>query len=545
MKKKILFVNESSSVLSGFGTYGKEILSRLYKSNKFEIAEFAIGASLEHVRANPVPWRVYANNVQESDGRYREFMQNRNNHFGEWRFNRVLLDYHADIVFDPRDPYNFTFEAISPLRKYYHWSIMPTCDSAPIREQWIEMFETADSVFAYTDWGGEIMRKQSHGTIKYIGSASPGVNLDVLKPVADKKAHRKAHGFNEDAIIIGTVMRNQMRKLYPDLFHALRLFLDKYPEISDNVYLYCHVAYPDTAGWDIPYWLKFFGVEDRVLFSYVCMQTRLPFASKFQDSKTYSPYSNAATGVLPTVSYGYTEEQMGDMYNLFDAYIQYATCEGAGMPQLEAAACGLPLMAVDYSGMADIVAKTKGFPLKVERMFFDHGTGAIRALPDDDYCADTFARFVNMTKEQRSIYSKNSRKAAEKYFDWDKTGDKLIQHFDSLVLENRQGRWDSPPELYRVPNKIPGSINTTKGFVNWLYMEVIREPHRINSVEALNLTKDLNLGFVTDGGRMQPVTPQEIFELFRAVAENKILCEKIRCGILKPPHTDYIEYANK
>ena len=44
-KKRILFVTESHKLASGFGTYGKEVISRIHKSGKYEIAEFACYAS--------------------------------------------------------------------------------------------------------------------------------------------------------------------------------------------------------------------------------------------------------------------------------------------------------------------------------------------------------------------------------------------------------------------------------------------------------------------------------------------------------------------
>lgn len=544
MKKKILFVNEYSTALSGFGTYGKEVLSRLYSSGKFEIAEFAIGATTEDVITNRPRWKTYPNNVREGDARHNDFHRSRNNVFGEWRFNRIALDFQPDIVFDIRDPWCFTFEGISPLRKFYHWCIMPTVDSEPQREQWLEMFEKADSVFTYSDWGGDVLNRQTCGKVKYIGTASPGVNLNTLKPVADKKEHRKLHGIEDDAIIFGTVMRNQVRKLYPDLFHAFRIFIDKYPELAKKAYLYCHVSYPDGAGWDIPYWLKYFNVEDKVLFSYFCSVKQLPFYGKFQDSRTYSPWSNAATGTMPNVSFGYNEQQMADMYNLFDAYVQYAICEGFGMPMAEAAACGIPIMAIDYSAMHDVVEKTKGFPLKVERMFIEHGTGALRAYPDNEFCADTMARFISLSAASKKLYSDNSRKAAERYFDWNKTGDKLIEHFDSIELTGTQGQWrKTPPSFYEVPTSIPNGMSN-KGFINWLYNNVLDEPSQVNSVEALGLLRDLNLGYAIEDGRARNVSRQDMFELFYNIAQNKQLCEKIRGGVVKAPMTDYIQCAH-
>ena len=40
-RKRVLLVSEAHYLHSGFGTYSKELLARLHKTNKYELAEFA------------------------------------------------------------------------------------------------------------------------------------------------------------------------------------------------------------------------------------------------------------------------------------------------------------------------------------------------------------------------------------------------------------------------------------------------------------------------------------------------------------------------
>ena len=56
-------------------------------------------------------------------------------------------------------------------------------------------------------------------------------------------------GINPEWKVIGTVMRNQRRKLFPELFEAFGKYLKKTQD--KNTYLYCHTSYPDN-GWDLP-----------------------------------------------------------------------------------------------------------------------------------------------------------------------------------------------------------------------------------------------------------------------------------------------------
>ena len=101
----------------------------------------------------------------------------------------------------------------------------------------------------------------------------------MYKPVEDKRKHKQFVGLDPDCKIIGTVMRNQRRKLYPDLFEAFKKFLDKAED--KNYYLYCHTSYPDL-GWDIPELLNEHGIGSKVLFTYICPETKKPFVSVFK-----------------------------------------------------------------------------------------------------------------------------------------------------------------------------------------------------------------------------------------------------------------------
>ena len=540
--KKILFINEASHIASGFGTYGNEVLGRLHEWG-YKVAEFATGTTLQSLKKNPRPWPRYANNVRHDDPRYNEFKSKPTNKYGEWRFERVLLDYRPDCCFTIQDPWGFLYQCTSPFRRFFHHAIMPTVDSAPQRDEWIDSFMTADSVLTYTDWGQKVLYEQSNGKMNLMGTASPGVDLSIFKPVADKKEHKRALGFSDDAVIIGMVGRNQVRKLYPDLFLAFRRFIDKYPELSEKVYLYCHTAYPDV-GWDIPYWLNYYGVGQKVLFSYLCDQTNRPFVAKFQGGRTYSPYSNAPTGLMPSTNQGFTREQLAQVYQLMDFYVQLATNEGFGMVLPEATACGVPVAATNYSGMENILNKTKGFPIPVERYFHDLGTQSIRAYPDINYTADLFARFAEMSDIEWQKRSKKARKGTEAHFDWDQTAKTWANHFDSIVLTGEQGMWNSTPRFFNVPTSIPKGLNN-KQFVDWLYLKVIDEPKRRHGTEALALLQDLNFGWTRNGDKLKRLTQEEVFKLYLDVANNKLICEENRCGIAKPKPSDYIDYARE
>lgn len=546
-KKRVLFLGEASYTLSGFGNYTNEVLQRLAKTGKYELAEFSSYSIVNDPRDINVKWKIYPNAVKPEDPRFGDYNNKVTNQFGEWRFNQVLLDFRPDFVVDIKDPWMMNWENDSPLRPYFHWCIMPTCDSAPQQDDWLDVYSKADAVFAYCDWGLETLRKEG-GRLKIQQSTPPGANLNLFKPPVSKEQQKINMGFAPQMNIIGTVMRNQRRKLYPDLFDAFRLFIEKchergLHELAQNTYLFIHTSYPD-AGWNLPKLLKECGVAHKIIFSYVCKECGKWFPSPFQDAIGLCPHCGKVTACTPNVSTGVSVEQLAEIMKCFDVYVQYAICEGLGMPQIEAGSCGVPIMAMPYSAMEDVIKKTQGTPLKIAKMFLELETQAMRAMPDNDDCAEKFIQFLSQSKAQQSRKGQIARRACEKYFNYDKTAKIWEAYFDNAELTNLQGKWDSPAKLiHNVPQNIPENLSNEQ-FVEWLFIEVLCKPDEANGYLAMRLINDLGFGATLSfGGNPRPIDREAVFQSFKNRAENRNLLEKIRTGELEIVQEDYIEYA--
>lgn len=102
-KKRILFVNEFSELSTGFSVIGKEILTRLYKTEKYDIAEYASYVDYSDPKLFNAPWKVYTATPHPNDPRINEYRQDPAGQFGKTLFEDVLLDFQPDIVIDLRD----------------------------------------------------------------------------------------------------------------------------------------------------------------------------------------------------------------------------------------------------------------------------------------------------------------------------------------------------------------------------------------------------------------------------------------------------------
>ena len=494
-KKRILFCSEATFLNTGYATYTREILNYLYGTNKYEIAEFAsYGHAGGDDRAKDIPWKFYGASVPPNapEAQQREFASNPANQFGQYFFESVCLDFLPDIVCDIRDFWMLDFQERSPFRRFYKWCIMPTVDAAPQARQWVYTYANADACLTYSDWAGEVLKKQSGGKINYLGSAPPSAH-PAYKPLGDKSEIKKYYGIDSSKKILGTVMRNQRRKLYPDLFKAFRIFLDSI-EDNSNYLLYCHTSYPDM-GWNIPELLQENNLSSKVLFTYVCPETNKPIPSFFNGASIVSPFTGKRNATLSNVRSGLSYENLSEIINMFDIYLQYANCEGFGLPQVEAAACAVPVMATDYSAMESVIRKLGGIPIKPKALYKEMETGCMRAVPDNELAASKLVEFFKMSDKEREDLGNLHRENFLKYFQWHISGSNWEKYFDSVEVD------DLPPWFNEIQIRNPKSaqeIPTDKNpheVSSWLINNVLCDPSKINSFFHMRLTQDLLYGF--------------------------------------------------
>lgn len=488
-KPRILYVGEASFLATGYSTYSREVLSRLHATGKYEIAELACYATDNDPRRLELPWKFFGN---APIIRTPEYDSNQIYKFGHWSFNDVCLKFRPDIVFDIRDHWVLAFEERSPFRPFFNWAIMPAIDSIPLHEKWLATCINSDACLSYTDWGQGVLNAEGGGLVNTVGVAPPGADLDTFAPM-DKAKLRKKFGFEDDVFIVGTVMRNQARKLYPNLISDFATFLKTTsPEIAAKTYLYLHTTYPDE-GWDIPRLIKNSGISNKILVTYKCRNCSNVFPSFYQDARGACQECNSNQAGFPNVQSGVDRLTLACVINLFDVYVQYATNEGFGMPQVEAASCAVPVMATDYSAMSDVVRKVNGYPIKVHHYYMEPIIGTYRAVPDGIDFVSALNRFFSLSPTQRREKGFQARMGVERHYTWEKTAHQWEKVLDSLPLRDWSQTWDSPSRFHQ-PVKPPNEFPSNEALVKWSIINILGRPEMADSYLALRLIRDLNWG---------------------------------------------------
>lgn len=469
MKKKVLMCTEASFLPTGYGVYSKELLSRLSQYEDIEVAELSCYTNKLNTKFQQIPWRAYANKPLDNAPEMLEYASSINNEYGEFTFNTVCLDFQPDFVIDIRDPWVFEFQTRSPFRKFFNHIIMPTVDALPQNPEWIDMFAEAEGVFTYSEFGYSTLANQS-SSINLLGVASPCASPDFY-PMLDKKANREFFGISPDSYVIGTVMRNQRRKLYPDLFKVFKYVLET---TNKDVYLYCHTGFPDV-GWNIPELLMDYGLSSRVLFTYKCKECKHITASVFKDATTQCLKCGNFTNCIAGIGNSLTDQELNKVYNLFNIYVQYANSEGFGMPQLEAAQAGNIVISVNYSAMSSFIQNIDGYKIEPIELVKECETGCFRAVPNNGDLIKILKQLLSLEiKELNMEGFKTSFKVSEIY-NWDNTAKKWADFIVNHPIKDRNSTWLSQPIAYD-PAPIDLSIKEPLSRCNFLIDNVLIKP---------------------------------------------------------------------
>lgn len=536
-KKRILFVGEASFLSTGFATYYRELLPRLAATGKYEIAELGSYARQDHPDVQNFikgRWKFYGampTNPEEEqifnqlcpDPRTKG--QN-TNQFGEWKFNGVVADFKPDFVIDIRDWWMLEFQERSAFRDWFKWIVMPTVDAEPQQEEWIKTYENANLVLTYSDYGVHTLQRQSvlmpNGKRRmkiFPTPMRPGVDLETFKPL-DKKETRDLFNLNKDIPIVGTVMRNQSRKLYPDLIDAFALMKNKYAgnKRVDDATLLLHSCWPDNQhSYDYPRhimrlesyeWMPNHkkGIRGDILQSmkcFACGELSWTYAMNLHNQpiqdkriKMPCPHCQKQECSPPNTAMGYTREELAKLYNLMDVYVQCSICEGDGMPIQEAKACGVPTLVTDYSAMsekgrfpseyshfkdvgiteANYTCHKGGEAIDIDRYYYEPETSCKRALVDIE---DLSEKLFNMVSNEDHLkdMSVQARECVEENYDWNVLFSNWENVLDNIKPLDRSVTWDSPIES--VPDfaevAVPNGL-TDEQYVEWLYVNILKYP---------------------------------------------------------------------
>jgi glycosyltransferase involved in cell wall biosynthesis len=475
---------------------GRETLRRLAATQKYELFELAAYGSNHDPRSQGAQWH-FIGNLPDPGNQEQESVYNSDNlnQFGKFRFESALLATKPDHVLSWQDPFQVPFLMISPFRDFYNLNFMPTVDSRPQMIDWIAQFAQCDNILTYTQFAYDLLAQYEN--INLIGKAPPAADYDIYKPLPKEKV-REFYGVDRDALIIGMVCRNQKRKLISDLLECFSKYLATAPlTLSHRSFLYLHTSSPDQ-GFMLNELLKEFNLSSKVLFTYKCNSCQTHYPAFWQGEHAVCKKCGQYTLILPSTQFFLHDVELAQIYNLMDVYAQFAALGGFEIPTLEAAACGVPTFAIDFSCLEDFKNTIGSFPIKVKNYYREVETHRLYAMPDYDDFIGKLIKFLELPEVIKNKKRFEVQKLARQNYSWDRSAQAWMEIFDRTPLRDPRSTWYSQSR-YRDPDiNIPDGIDNVT-FMKWAYANILGLPQEIGNYEYQKMLRDLNNGFIFQG----------------------------------------------
>lgn len=374
-KKKILFLSDSPLTCTGYGRISTEICNHMAKRG-WEA----------HLMGHNYVGQDLPPGVTFKDGTKLNF----------WVYGNGREPYCKDLIMPRiRDIKPDVFVVLLDTFMLFPW--ITELDFAP-----------AKSVFYYPSDGGGQLPSGCENVLKKVNvpiamakfgqqQAQKMYNIPALYmphhvdtnnffPLSDeeKAIARKRWGFT-NKFVVGTVARNQGRKM---LDRTIKGFAEFCKDKPDAI-LFMHTDPTDAASvFDLNQLVLRHNLQNRVIFT---------------GMKYYK---------------GFDYKDLNELYNLMDVFLLSTSGEGFGIPIIEAMACGVPVVATDYTTTPELVIDhNAGFGVKVAAEI----TGSWnveRAVMDIDDCNKKLTKLYNQPKTRKKM-GNNGLKAVKKHYSHD------------------------------------------------------------------------------------------------------------------------------
>ena len=261
----------------------------------------------------------------------------------------------------------------------------------------------------------------------------------------DRKEARRRLTFPEDAFIIASVSTNKgPRKNLGNLLRAYRGFLDREPGAWKDAFLYLHTnvsrGVDNPLGYELPQIWHGLGIAERIKY-------------------VHPVYYEA---------YGFTEDEMADVYRSADWTVLCSLGEGFGLPLIESLGCGTPVIFGNYSSMPEVVGPG-GLSVEArERMPFELSS-SFQWVPSTEQITERMAEAYRDWKDggrRRDDLGQRGRRHVLRAYTWGR----VMPRWLALLKEEAK---PEPVELSARDPKAPGEVDII--LLTWNRLDFLRQ----------------------------------------------------------------------
>jgi len=470
-KKKILYHSDFALSKTGFGRNTKAVLSYLYNTGKYDIVSLAGGLTKNHPELERTPWKSYGsypvsgaelNDSNSSTDKSRLYS------YGAFELDRIVELEKPDVYIGVQDFWGIDYAINKPWFNKINHALWITLDSLPLLPSAVEAAPKIKNYWVWSSFAEKEMHKLGHAHVKTLHGA---IDVSDFRPFSeDEKASlRNKNKISSDDFIIGFVFRNQLRKSVPNLLQGFKLFKEKNPECKPKLLLHTHWK----EGWGIEKLSKETGVDIKdILTTYICKKCRNYHVSSFSGHETdCSKCGSQSSCVTTSTSFGATEKQLNEIYNLMDVYCHPFTSGGQEIPIQEAKLAGLITLVTNYSCGEEMCCPEANSIALNWSEYREFGTEFIKASTCPISISDNLTSVFKMPVNQKIKMGKLARKWTIDNFSVDSIGGKIEKFLDSCEL--KEYSLDKEPGKLCNPNAFVPEIEDSVLWLKSLYSLIL------------------------------------------------------------------------
>lgn len=471
-KKKVLFHSDFALSKTGFGRNAKAILSYLFSTGKYELVSLTGGITKNHPDLERTPWKSYGS-VPHSGPEHADCHSNpdktRMYSYGMYELDNIIQLEKPDVYIGVQDFWGVDYSIHKPWFNKLSSVIWTTLDSLPLFNRAVEEAPNIKNYWVWSKFAEDEMHKLGHRHVKTVHGAIDVSCFKQLEQLA-KSNLRKLNNIPENEFLIGFVFRNQLRKSVPNLLQGFKLFKISNPQIPAK--LLFHTNWQE--GWNIPKLCKETGVDVSDIYTtYVCKNCKSYKVKPFSGPEIDCSSCNQQKTLVTTgTSFGVTEVQLNEVYNLMDVYCHPITSGGQEIPIQEAKLTGLITLVTNYSCGEEMCCPEAASIALSWTEYREFGTEFIKASTSPQSIAENLKKVFDMPADEKKKMGKQARKWVIENFSISAIGAKIEKFLDSCPLvshEEKSAEWIEKNPYASIPY-----IADNKLWLKYLYLEILK-----------------------------------------------------------------------
>jgi glycosyltransferase involved in cell wall biosynthesis len=460
-KKKVLIHTDFPLANTGFGKNARNILEYLYKTDKYELVNLAVG-SVEgnHAELNRTPWKTIGtvNPPQIEQIRAQNDPKNwdaisRMAGYGAYAIDGAIDKVRPDVYIAIQDIWGIDYSIEKPWFNKITSALWTTLDSLPILDKAVIAAQKTKHYWSWADFATKALHKMGH---KHVKTVRGSLNTENFFRLNDSKRSelRKINNIDPNTFIIGFVFRNQLRKSVPNLIQGFKMFKQANPQIKTKLLL--HTSWAE--GWNIPKLLEEHGISNPdILTTYICRNCGKYEIKSFSSNDEDCKYCKTQKGQTTTgPGFGVSEEQLNEIYNLMDVYCHPFTSGGQEIPIQEAKLTELVTLVTNYSCGEDSCEEGSGSLALEWAEYREPDTMFIKASTYPNSIAKQLTKVFNMKPETKKELGKKSRQWVIDNFSVEVIGKFLENFIDNAPIADYSSALEpiknNPNPNYQMPS---------------------------------------------------------------------------------------------